>query len=58
MISAIADVLDHYKKEGQRPDPALNRGNLEISFKYDITSIFKHFGMLDATGLAKKGFMN
>lgn len=30
--SAIADVLDHYKKEGQKPDPGLNGGNLEFSF--------------------------
>jgi predicted RNase H-like HicB family nuclease len=56
--SAIADVLDFYKKEGKTPDPALNNGNLEFSFKYDITSIFNHFGMLDATGLAKKIGMN
>ena len=52
--SAIADVLEHYKMERQKPDPALNEGNLEFSFKYDIASIFNHFGMLDATGLAKK----
>jgi hypothetical protein len=44
--------------EGQKPDPALNGGNLEFSFKYDIASIFNHFGMLDATGLAKKIGMN
>jgi len=36
----------------------LNGGNLEFSFKYDIASIFNHFGMLDATGLAKKIGMN
>jgi hypothetical protein len=34
--SAIADVLDFCKKEGKSPDPALNGGNLEFSFKYDI----------------------
>jgi hypothetical protein len=56
--SAIADVLEHYKMERQKPDPALNEGNLEFSFKYDIASIFNHFGMLDATGLAKKIGMN
>ena len=56
--SVIADVLDHYKKEGEKPDPALNGGNLEFIFKYDIASIFNHFGMLDATGLAKKIGMN
>ncbi len=54
----IADVLDFYKKEGIDPNPALNGGHLEFSFKYDIASIFNHFGMLDATGLAKKIGMN
>ena len=35
--SAITDVLDYYKTEGKEPDPALNNGNLEFIFKYDIT---------------------
>jgi predicted RNase H-like HicB family nuclease len=39
----IADVLDFYKKEGIDPNPALNGGLLEFSFKYDIASIFNHF---------------
>ncbi|TDX00545.1 hypothetical protein [Dinghuibacter silviterrae] len=56
--NAIRDVLDFCKKEGKEPDPALNGGNLEFIFKYDIASIFNHFGMLDATGLAKKIGMN
>ena len=56
--SAVADVLEFCKKEGKDPDPILNGGNLEFSFKYDIASIFNHFGMLDATGLAKKIGMN
>lgn len=56
--NAIADVLDFCKKEGRTPDPALNNGNLEFAYKYDIASIFDHFGMLDATGLAKKIGMN
>ncbi len=56
--NVIADMLDFYKKERKKPDPALNDGNLEFIFKYDITSIFNHFGMLDATGLAKKIGMN
>lgn len=56
--NVIADVLEFYKKEGKEPDPALNGGNLEFIFKYDIASIFNHFGMLDATGLAKKIGMN
>jgi hypothetical protein len=56
--SVITDVLDFYKTEGVKRDPALNDGNLEIIFKYDIASIFNHFGMLDASGLAKKIGMN
>jgi hypothetical protein len=32
--SAIADVLGFCKKEGKDPDPALNGGNMEFSFKY------------------------
>ena len=55
---AIADVLDFCQKEGCAPDPALNNGNLEFIFKYDIASIFNHFGMLDASGLAKRIGMN
>jgi hypothetical protein len=35
-----------------------NGGNPEFVYKYDIASIFNHFGMLDATGLAKKIGMN
>jgi predicted RNase H-like HicB family nuclease len=56
--SAIEDVLDFCKKEGRAPDPALNNGNVEFVFKYDIASIFSHFGMLDASGLATKIGMN
>jgi predicted RNase H-like HicB family nuclease len=56
--SAVEDVLDFYKKEGKMPDPALNNGKLDFVFKYDIASIFNHFGMLDASGLAKKIGMN
>lgn len=55
---AIADVLDFCKKEGRDSDPALNDGNLEFVFKYDVASIFNHFGMLDASGLARKIGMN
>ena len=56
--SVIREMLDYYKEEGQTPDPALNNGNLEFVFKYDIASIFNHFGMLDISGLAKKIGMN
>lgn len=54
----IAEVLDFCEKEGRDSDPALNNGNLEFVFKYDIASIFNHFGMLDASGLARKIGMN
>lgn len=54
----VKEMLQYYKEEGQEPDPALNNGHLEFVFKYDIASIFEHFGMLDATGLAKKIGMN
>ena len=54
----VKEMLEYYKEEGQELDPALNNGHLEFVFKYDIASIFEHFGMLDATGLAKKIGMN
>jgi hypothetical protein len=56
--NALNEVLAYHKEEGTRPDPALNAGNLEFIYKYDIASIFDHFGMLDITNLAKKIGMN
>lgn len=56
--NVVKAMLDYYKKEGKKPDPALNHGDLEFVFKYDIASIFAHFGMLDASNFAKRIGMN
>jgi DNA-binding transcriptional regulator YdaS (Cro superfamily) len=32
----------------------LNNGKLEFVYKYDIESLFKYFGVLDATNFARK----
>ena len=46
---AISELLD-----GGSPDPALNKGNLEYIYQYDLPSVFQHFGMLNLTSLSKK----
>jgi ribosome-binding protein aMBF1 (putative translation factor) len=56
--SVVKEMLDYFKKEKKDPDPALNNGNLQFVYKYDIASIFEHFGVLDATQFAKKIGMN
>lgn len=46
---AISELL-----EGASPDPALNGGNLEYTYQYDLPSVFQHFGMLNLTSLSQK----
>lgn len=58
LISAIEDVLNSFKEEGTKPMKELNNGSLEFVYKYDIESLFKYFGMLDATNLARKIGLN
>lgn len=55
---AIEDVLTAYKEDGTEPMKELNNGNLEFVYKYDIESLFKYFGMLDATNLARRIGLN
>ena len=55
---AIEELLEFCKEEARTPDPALNNGDLEFIYKYDIASIFEYFGMLDISNLAKKIGMN
>ena len=55
---AIDEVLEFCKEESRTPYPALNNGDLEFIYKYDIASIFEYFGMLDISNLAKKIGMN
>lgn len=58
MQSAIEDVLEAYKEDGTKSMKELNSGNLEFVYKYDVKSLFKYFGMLDATNLARKIGLN
>ncbi len=56
--SAIDEVIDAFKDESIKSMKELNNGNLEFVYKYDIESLFKYFGMLDATNLARKIGLN
>jgi predicted RNase H-like HicB family nuclease len=56
--SVLQTMIAFYKDRSEPLPPAYNKGKLSFEFKYDIASIFNHFGMLDATGLAKKIGMN
>lgn len=56
LTSVIEELVESYDK-GKAPKE-LNDGNLSFTFRYDIASIFEHFGMLDATNFAKKIGMN
>jgi predicted RNase H-like HicB family nuclease len=56
--SVLEEMLNYYKEKGQDIPAAYNNGNLKFVFKYDIASIFEHFGVLDATQFAKKIGMN
>ena len=50
---SLQEVLAAHAEEGSAPDTKLNGGNLEFIYKYDLPSLFEHFGMLDATNFAK-----
>jgi predicted RNase H-like HicB family nuclease len=54
----LKEMIAYYKEQGKELPKAYNDGNLEFVYKYDIASIFAHFGMLDATQFAKKIGMN
>lgn len=56
--SAIEEVLEAHLEDGTEPIKELNKGNLEFVYKYDIESLFKYFGMLDATNLARRIGLN
>lgn len=56
--TAIDEVLEAHKEDGTEPMKQLNKGNIEFIYKYDIESLFKYFGMLDATNFARKIGLN
>lgn len=56
--SAIDEVLEVNEEDGTEPMKELNKGNIEFIYKYDIESLFKYFGMLDATNFARKIGLN
>ena len=58
ILDAMQDVLESHEEDGTTPPLFLNNGNIKFVFKYDIASIFEHFGVLDATQFAKKIGMN
>jgi len=55
---AIKDILEMHEEQGTKAPAYLNNGNLDFMYKYDIASIFSHFGMLDATNFARKINLN
>lgn len=50
---SLTEVLEAHAADGGSPDPALT-GDKEYAYQYDMPSLFEHFGMLDATNLAKR----
>ncbi len=54
----LEEMIEYYQEKGEPLPPAYNNGNIKFVFKYDIASIFEHFGVLDATQFAKKIGMN
>ena len=58
ILDAMQDVFESHEEDGTAPPLFLNNGNIKFVFKYDIASIFEHFGVLDATQFAKKIGMN
>lgn len=55
---AINFFLEYEKEKTGVADPRLHNGELEFIYKYDLESIFTHFGMLDITAFAKRVGMN
>jgi hypothetical protein len=53
-LSALREIRQAYG----RKVPGELKGEFEFVYKYDIASIFEHFGMLDASSFAKKIGMN
>lgn len=53
-LSALQETRESYG----RKLPKELKGEFEFVYKYDIASIFEHFGMLDASSFAKKIGMN
>lgn len=53
-LSALKEVKEAYGKKL----PKELKGEFEFVYKYDIASIFEHFGSLDASTFAKKIGMN
>jgi predicted RNase H-like HicB family nuclease len=51
---AVNAVLEVHARRKTSPEPWLNNGHLEFIYKYDMVSLFEHFGMLDVTNLAKR----
>jgi predicted RNase H-like HicB family nuclease len=51
-------ALQETKQAYGRKVPKELKGEFDFVYKYDIASIFEHFGMLDASSFAKKIGMN
>ncbi|KAA2239616.1 type II toxin-antitoxin system HicB family antitoxin [Chitinophaga agrisoli] len=51
---AISSVMEVHVRRKTVPETWLNGGNLDFVYKYDMASLFEHFGMLDITNLAKR----
>src|SRR4051812_42930496 len=57
-LEAYKEMLEYYKEKDLPLPDVYNNGNLKFEYKYDIASIFQHFGVLDATQFAHKIGMN
>jgi predicted RNase H-like HicB family nuclease len=58
IISSINDILESHREDKTIPPAFFNNGNIAFAYRYDIASIFKYFGVLDASALAKRIGMN
>lgn len=56
--NVLKDMIESYVDNNEALPAAYNQGNIEFVYRYDIASIFRHFGMLDITGFAKKVGLN
>lgn len=57
LMDAIEDILESHQEDGTT-SPSFLSHSIEFIYKYDIASIFAHFGMLDATNFAKRIKLN
>lgn len=45
LATSLHEMIKFYSKKGEALPDAYNEGKIEFEYKYDIVSIFEHFGM-------------